>query len=162
MRKRSATELNHNVTGRLSAWVKAARLAHHMSLVNLAELTGISRNTLWRIENRSSNVRLSTVDTLVECFQINPSQLLVARPADGRLKRRLPLPELVARNITQYRADAGLSQESLGSAAGLARNYASVIEVSAPDITIETVGSIARALEIDVSLLLTAPREGAS
>ncbi|WP_224101864.1 helix-turn-helix domain-containing protein [Paraburkholderia caribensis] len=162
MVKKAARDEGRAANERLSTGLKTARLAAGLSLVALANLTGMSRNTLWRIENRSSNARLSTIDTLAECFQVNPSQLLAERPAYGRLKRRLPLPELVARNIAQHRADAGLSQESLGSAAGLAKNYASLIEVSAPDLTIETVGSIARVLGVDASLLLADPREGAS
>jgi transcriptional regulator with XRE-family HTH domain len=160
MVKKAAKDEGRAANERLSTGLKTARLAAGLSLVELANLTRMSRNTLWRIENRNSNARLSTIDTLAECFQVNPSQLLAERPAYGRLKRRLPLPELVARNIAQYRADAGLSQESLGSAAGLAKNYASLIEVSALDLTIETVGSIARVLGIDASLLLADPREG--
>ncbi|WP_404935610.1 helix-turn-helix domain-containing protein [Paraburkholderia sp. DHOC27] len=74
----------------------------------------------------------------------------------------MSLPELVAKNIANYRVAAGLSQDALGTAAGIAKNYASLIEVSAPDLTIETVESIARVLEIDASLLLADPRESAS
>jgi transcriptional regulator with XRE-family HTH domain len=158
-KKRAKSPAALKVTKRLSTGVKTLRARAEITLAELVYLTGMSRNALWLIENKNSNARLSTIDTLAECFQVNPMQLLVSNPIYGRLEHRSPLPQLVAENIARYRADAHLTQEALGRAVGLAKNYASLIEGSAPDLKLGTVGCIAGVLGIDVILLLADPRE---
>ncbi|MFM0140099.1 helix-turn-helix domain-containing protein [Caballeronia grimmiae] len=163
MVKKSAKHQPLDVNGRLSTGLRAVRESAGLTLVALAESTGMSRNTLWRIENRDANARLSTIDALAKFFKLNPAQLFERVPSSTpRLPRRIALSKIVSGNIVVLRSVAGMSQEALGQAAGLARNYVSLIEVAAPDLKIETVADIAEVLHVDVSVLLADPREGLS
>ncbi|WP_106857626.1 helix-turn-helix domain-containing protein [Caballeronia novacaledonica] len=160
MVKKLAKDKPLDVNRRLSAGLRAVRESAGLTLVALAESTGMSRNTLWRIENRDANARLSTIDALAKFFKLNPTQLFETVPSNTpRLPRRIALSKIVSGNIVKLRSVAGMSQEALGQAAGLARNYVSLIEVAAPDLKIETVADIARVLDVDLCILLADPRE---
>jgi transcriptional regulator with XRE-family HTH domain len=50
------------------------------------------------------------------------------------------------RRLREVRTQAGLSQESLAAAAGLARNFVSMIETGKRNVTLATVAKLARAL----------------
>jgi transcriptional regulator with XRE-family HTH domain len=161
MTKKPAETEDRSASGRLSHAVRTVRLAKNLSLVTVAKTTGISRNTLFLIEAKAANARLSTIDSLADFMNVDPSQLLEKTPhLTPRLRDRAPLPSVVAQNIAAFRTAINFSQEALGEAAGLAKNYISLIEVTAPDLRIETVDSIARVLGIDVTFLLADSREG--
>lgn len=161
MTKKTTETEDRSASGRLSHAVRTVRVAKNLSLVTVATTTGISRNTLFLIEAKAANARLSTIDSLANFMNIDPSQLLEKSPLLApRLPDRVPLPRLVAQNIAAFRTAISFSQEALGEAAGLAKHYVSLIEVTAPDLRIETVDSIARVLGIDVTFLLADSREG--
>lgn len=70
------------------------------------------------------------------------------------------LRSVVARNLRLLRQSAGLTQEQLADLAGLDRNYIGKLEREANSPTIDTLETIALALQIDVKLLIrrdTAP-----
>jgi len=148
-------------SARLSRAVKHVREEKQLTLVAVAAATGISRNTLFLIETKAANARLSTIDTLASFMGVDPSQLLEKSPRlSGRLLARTSLSQTVAHNIAAFRASINMSQETLGEAAGLAKGYLSLIELSAPDLKVNTVDAIARVLGVDVTFLLADHREG--
>ena len=61
----------------------------------------------------------------------------------------------LARNIRQQRQAAGLSQEVLAELSGLSQTWISRLEQGDANPTMETLTSLAQALEIDVAALLT-------
>jgi transcriptional regulator with XRE-family HTH domain len=70
------------------------------------------------------------------------------------------LRSVVARNLRLLRQGAGLTQEQLADLAGLDRNYIGKLEREANSPTVDTLETIALALQIDVELLIrrnTAP-----
>jgi len=68
------------------------------------------------------------------------------------------LRSVVARNLRLLRRDAGLSQEQLADLAGLDRNYIGKLEREENAPTVDTLESLASALQIDVELLLRRPQ----
>jgi len=68
------------------------------------------------------------------------------------------LRSVVARNLRLLRRDAGLSQEQLADLAGLDRNYVGKLEREENAPTVDTLESLAAALQIDVELLLRRPQ----
>jgi len=151
---------DRTASARLSRAVKHVRETKQLTLVAVAAATGISRNTLFLIETKAANARLSTIDTLASLMGVDPSQLLEKSPdLSGRLPGRASLSQIVAQNIAAFRTSINMSQEALGEAAGLAKGYLSLIEVSAPDLKVNTVDSIAQALGVDVTFLLSDARE---
>jgi transcriptional regulator with XRE-family HTH domain len=163
MTKKITEAGDRRASERLSHALRAVRVTKNVSMVAVAEATGISRNTLFLIETKAANARLSTIDSLAAFWNVDPSQLLENFPRlTPLLSAREPLSKIVAQNIAAFRITIGLSQEELGAAAGLAKNYVSLIEVTSPDLRIETVDSIAKALGIDVTFLIADSREGRS
>jgi transcriptional regulator with XRE-family HTH domain len=152
---------DRTASARLSRAVKHVRETKQLTLVAVAAATGISRNTLFLIETKTANARLSTIDTLASLMGVDPSQLLEKSPdLSGRLPGRASLSQIVAHNIAAFRTSINMSQETLGEAAGLAKGYLSLIEISAPDLKVNTVDAIARVLGVDVTFLLADSREG--
>jgi transcriptional regulator with XRE-family HTH domain len=153
-----ASEIDAQV--RLSRAFSTLRQELNLTLASISTATGISRNTLFLIEHKAGNARLSTIDALATVLGIDSSQLLHESPVLGaRLRNRVGLPMLVSQNIAIYRTAQQMTQEQLGAAANLARNYVSLIEVSSPDLRIQTVESLAHALGVDITLLLADTRE---
>jgi transcriptional regulator with XRE-family HTH domain len=64
------------------------------------------------------------------------------------------LRSVVARNLRLLRQGAGLTQEQLADLAGLDRNYIGKLEREANSPTVDTLETIALALQIDVELLI--------
>ncbi len=58
-----------------------------------------------------------------------------------------------ATNVKRYRKEQGYSQEHLAELAGLHRTYISALEREKRNISIENIGKIAEALNIDAHLL---------
>lgn len=152
---------DRSASARLSRAVKHIRETKQLTLVAVAAATGISRNTLFLIETKEANARLSTIDTLASLMGVDSSQLLEKSPQlSGRLPARASLSHIVANNIAAFRTSIHMSQEALGEAAGLAKGYLSLIEIAAPDLKVNTVEAIARVLGVDVTFLLADVREG--
>lgn len=63
------------------------------------------------------------------------------------------LRSVVSRNLRLLRNSARLSQEELADLAGLDRNYVGKLERELSSPTVDTLESIAAALQIDVELL---------
>jgi transcriptional regulator with XRE-family HTH domain len=64
------------------------------------------------------------------------------------------LRSVVARNLRLLRQDSGLTQEQLADLAGLDRNYVGKLEREENSPTVDTLESIALALQIDVERLI--------
>jgi transcriptional regulator with XRE-family HTH domain len=160
IKNKAESASNATAQMRLSRAFSTFRQEKKLTLASVSTATGISRNTLFLIEHKAGNARLSTIDALATVLDIDSSQLLHKSPTLGaRLRNRVALPALVSQNIAIYRAALHMTQEQLGAAANLAKNYVSLIEVSAPDLRIQTVETLAQALGVDVALLLADSRE---
>lgn len=70
---------------------------------------------------------------------------------DGELQRTL------GRNLRAYRKARGESQETLAATLGLHRTYVGGVERGERNLTLKSVESIARLVEIDPLKLLTPP-----
>ncbi|MDR2874599.1 MAG: helix-turn-helix transcriptional regulator, partial [Methylobacillus sp.] len=66
----------------------------------------------------------------------------------------LQLRERIATNLKRLRSERGLSQERMAELADFHRTYISQLERCVTNISIDGLGRIARALEIDVVELL--------
>jgi len=62
--------------------------------------------------------------------------------------------ETVAINIRKYRLEKGFSQEELASKAGLHRTYISLLERKKKNVSVKILEKLAKALNIDISLLI--------
>lgn len=67
------------------------------------------------------------------------------------------IQELVAKNIKYYRKKKGLSQEKLSAACGLSVRFISRAENNPQNLTLETLQTIAHALDVTVAELTVAP-----
>lgn len=65
----------------------------------------------------------------------------------------LALRELFGRNVRRLRKARGLSQEALSMESGLAQNYLSDIETGKRNVSLENIGTLARALGIPIAAL---------
>jgi len=77
---------------------------------------------------------------------------MTSKPASLRI--------LVARNLRRFRTARGLSQEKLGSLAGLHRTYVGSVERGERNISIDNIERLASALDIEPAELVTEEREG--
>lgn len=66
----------------------------------------------------------------------------------------MQIREVFARNLRKARNAKGLSQEALGYEAGIDRTYISALERGVYSATIDMIGKLAAALEIEPSALL--------
>ena len=62
--------------------------------------------------------------------------------------------ERVARNVTYWRKERGVSQQSLSADAGLSRTYLSRVENGVETVSIDHLEKLAIALKIDIVELL--------
>ncbi|MDC8786315.1 helix-turn-helix domain-containing protein [Roseateles koreensis] len=69
------------------------------------------------------------------------------------------LRKIFAAAVQAYRKKLGLSQEALGSKAGLHRTYVSQVEQCRQAATLDSIERMANALGVAPHLLLKAPRE---
>ena len=140
---------------RLSHAVSYLRTHGNISSQDLANAAGISRNTLFLIERKQGNAKLSTVDRLATSLDVAPRQLFAVRPSlDDKYTRGLPLQATVARNIAYSRSRRAMTMRQLEQAAELPVGYASLIERTSPDLKVEMVERVANALDEKVSALL--------
>ncbi|MEI5997627.1 helix-turn-helix transcriptional regulator [Paraburkholderia bengalensis] len=70
------------------------------------------------------------------------------------------LRERFARNLRAYRIELGMSQEELGTHIGADRTTISRLERTSPNLTLERAEALARALDIDVRVLMTFSGKG--
>lgn len=151
---------------RLSASVRLLRTKKGISGDQFARDVGISRNTLFLIENKAANASLGTIERLSRVLEIEPASLfddcskLRKRGDDPALRRGLArrphgyLRELAALNIARYRQQRGLTQQALVHVAGLADGYISLIERTAPDLGLDMLEKLALALRVNIKALL--------
>ena len=66
--------------------------------------------------------------------------------------------EILAYNLKKYRRSRGMSQEELAHRADIDRTYVSLLERRVYSATIDTLGKMAEALEIDSDVLLKRPK----
>ena len=69
----------------------------------------------------------------------------------------MEIREIFAQNLKKYRRAAGISQEELAHRAGIDRTYVSLLERRIYSATIDILGKLADALEIEPHLLLKRP-----
>jgi transcriptional regulator with XRE-family HTH domain len=69
------------------------------------------------------------------------------------------LKSVVARNLRLLRQASGLSQEQLADRAGLDRNYVGKLEREENSPTVDTLESLALALQVDVERLVRRDRQ---
>jgi transcriptional regulator with XRE-family HTH domain len=66
----------------------------------------------------------------------------------------MSLRRIVARNLKRLRKERGLSQEELADLAGLNRNYIGMIERQENAATVDTLETLAEALQVDAVKLI--------
>jgi transcriptional regulator with XRE-family HTH domain len=66
----------------------------------------------------------------------------------------MEIREVFARNLRSARHARGLSQEALADEAGIDRGYISALERARYSATIDVVGKLAKALDVDPGTLL--------
>jgi transcriptional regulator with XRE-family HTH domain len=66
----------------------------------------------------------------------------------------MKLRERIAQNIMKHRKIVGLSQEKLAKCAGISRAYIGHIENARHSVSVDTLGKIAVALDVDAVELL--------
>ena len=64
------------------------------------------------------------------------------------------LRRIFAENLRTYRSDKGMSQEALADAAGCDRTYISALERERYSVSLDTIGRLAKALQIEPAQLL--------
>lgn len=69
--------------------------------------------------------------------------------------RRQSARARVAHNVKRFRHGMGLSQEKLAELGGFHRTYVSQLERGVTNISVDNLESLAAALNVDVSALLT-------
>jgi transcriptional regulator with XRE-family HTH domain len=73
-------------------------------------------------------------------------------------EKPLSARRVFAANMKRMRLSKSLSQEKLAALAGLHPNYVGSVERAERNISIDNVEKIAAALDVSVSMMLTAPR----
>lgn len=74
------------------------------------------------------------------------------------MAKRNSIRLVLAQNLRALRLEKSLSQERLAELAGLHRTYVGSVERGERNISIDNVEALARALDIDVTHLLSAKR----
>jgi len=67
----------------------------------------------------------------------------------------MKLTAAFARNLRVLRSRAGLTQEQLASLAGLDRNYIGKLEREGNSPTLDTIETLALALQVEIEMLIT-------
>ena len=154
-------------TERFSKTVRSLREMKGISAAKLAADAGIGRNTLFLIESKACNVRLSTVEKLSSFFGVSPACFFAFRFSESGARRDARLwkirsealeegflPQAVARNVLFYRSNAGLTQKVFLDHSRLAHGHLSKIERTSPDLYIATLEKIAEELVVPLPSLL--------
>lgn len=76
--------------------------------------------------------------------------------------RRMEIREVLARNLKRIRLERGLSQEELAHRAEIDRTYISALERRVYGASIDVLGRIAKALDVEPGALLAKPDDSAS
>jgi transcriptional regulator with XRE-family HTH domain len=59
--------------------LKTLRIEHVLTLRELAEAAGVSKDTIWRLENGHSDAHPSTIRKLAKALDVQPKELVKAR-----------------------------------------------------------------------------------
>lgn len=68
--------------------IKMVRESKYMSILDLEELTGLSKSTIRQFERDTINPALDTIDTLnkiAHAFHMTTDELLLDKPIDNRI-----------------------------------------------------------------------------
>jgi len=129
---------------RFAASVTLIREGQGMSGDELARIAGVSRNTVYLIENTSSNVQLGTVCKLARALQTDPSAFFSNDKYRAPTVLRLGnLQRVVARNVRAHRVRQEISQNQMNRDLAMAPGYLGVIERKAPDLSLDVLEKIA-------------------
>ena len=63
--------------------LKALRSEHVLTLRELAQEAGVSKDTIWRLENGHSEAHPSTIRKLAKAFGVQPKELVKTGGGDG-------------------------------------------------------------------------------
>jgi DNA-binding XRE family transcriptional regulator len=63
--------------------LKTLRVEHVLTLRELAEEAGVSKDTIWRLENGHSEAHPSTIRKLARAFGVQPKELVKTGGSDG-------------------------------------------------------------------------------
>lgn len=76
----------------------------------------------------------------------------------AKAPKTLSAREVFARNLRRARQLRGMSQEELGFAAGVSRNYVSTAERSGYNLSIDNMEALAKALNVPLTHLIDAEK----
>lgn len=71
------------------------------------------------------------------------------------MKPKRSLPIEFGKRLRTLRRERNLSQEQLGELSGLDRTYISSAEIGKRNVTLQTINTLAEALEVDPSVLVS-------
>jgi transcriptional regulator with XRE-family HTH domain len=63
--------------------LRALRIEHVLTLRELADEAGVSKDTIWRLENGHSEAHPSTIRKLAKAFGVQPKELVMTRGSDA-------------------------------------------------------------------------------
>ena len=63
--------------------LRALRTEHVLTLRELAEAAGVSKDTIWRLENGHSEAHPSTIRKLAKTLGVQPKELVVSGGGNG-------------------------------------------------------------------------------
>jgi transcriptional regulator with XRE-family HTH domain len=63
--------------------LRALRIEHVLTLRELAQAAGVSKDTIWRLENGHSEAHPSTIRKLARAFGVQPKELIKTGGSDG-------------------------------------------------------------------------------
>jgi transcriptional regulator with XRE-family HTH domain len=63
--------------------LKTLRTEHVLTLRELADEAGVSKDTIWRLENGHSEAHPSTIRKLAKAFGVHPKELVKTGGGDG-------------------------------------------------------------------------------
>ena len=63
--------------------LRALRIEHVLTLRELAQAAGVSKDTIWRLENGHSEAHPSTIRKLAKTLGVQPKELVKTGGSDG-------------------------------------------------------------------------------
>jgi transcriptional regulator with XRE-family HTH domain len=146
---------------RFAASVLSIRNRKGLSGDAVAAAAGISRNTLYLIENRAANAQIDTLCRLAIALDVDPCDFFSIEPHRPRGHNQiLSLRRTIVGNIRAQRLTLALSQSELTRRLDMPRNYIGHIERNAPDLSLDVLERIAKELRLPIEKVFEEPKPG--